>query len=188
MAPYLTTLLSRQSVGDGIIAGQVLRILCLAMFCWYFGSLYENILLVGSNYKGLLRSISIAVVINLCLNFILIPFYSYYAAASTTVFTEIIDLVITLVYVYKITGFKAKLTGFSQIIISSVVMAGALFVIQHFFASDIYTYGTASRFHQLLVLIAMTLAGSAAYLVAMLLWGKNSPLYYFISILKKSDV
>ncbi|MBU6389263.1 oligosaccharide flippase family protein [Patescibacteria group bacterium] len=185
LAPYLTTLLSRQSLEDGLQAGQVLQILCLAMFSWYFGSLYQNILLVGSFYRGLIRNITIVVVINIISNLLFIPHYSYFAAAWVTAVTETINLILTIIYVRQTTGFVARLEGFAPIILSAGAMYLAFILVQHFLPGGLTAFAAASRFHQLISLLEMSLAAGVVYILVLVGWGKRSPIFTFLSMLAK---
>lgn len=185
LAPYLTTLLSRQSVADGILAGQVLQILSFAMVAWFFGALFQHILLAGTEYKGLVRNLTVAVILNIALNFFFIPRYSYFAASTITVLTEAIMLVLTMVYVRHQTGFSPRLTGFIPIVIGSAAMYFVVSGVMNYFAGNIVAYAEASRLVQLVYLAIFGIVGALSYLAIMALWGKKSPLYVFLGMLKK---
>ncbi len=185
LAPYLTTLLSRQSPADGLIAGSVLRVLALAMLAWFFGALYQHILLAGSSYKGLIRNMTIAVIINVGLNFFLIPLYSYFAAASTTVFTECIMLVLTVLYVRKTTGFVARFRGLVPILLATLVMALFVWGFERIINMSVSHFAQDGRLKQLLVLVGFGGAGAVGYLGTLLVWGKSSPLATFMTMVKK---
>ncbi len=185
LAPYLTTLLSRQSVQDGLIAGQVLQILTIAMLAWFFGALYQHILLAGTSYTGLIRNLSIAVVLNLILNFIFIPLYSYFAAGTITVVTEFIMLILTAWYVTKTTGFKPKLEGFAPIVVATLGMGAIVIGLERLFHMPVVQFATAQRIWQLLFLFAVGALGAASYAAILALWGNNSPLFNFVGALRK---
>jgi O-antigen/teichoic acid export membrane protein len=184
LAPYLTTLLSRQSFADGLAAAGVLRVLCLAMLAWYFGALYKNILLVGSEYAGLIRNMGIAVVLNLVLNLIFIPRYSYTAAAWVTVVTEVLMLVLTVGFVRRVAGFQERYTGFLPIMAGSGVMLAVLAGVQRL-GPDLAYFAQASRLYQLEVLTVLGGVGSLAYVGVLLLWGRHSPLWIYLQMLAR---
>lgn len=186
LAPHLTTLLSRQSVADGLLAGDVLRVLTLAMFAWFFGALYQHILLAGSSYTGLIRNLAIAVVVNVGFNFFLIPEYSYYAAAWTTVITEFVMLILTVLYVQKTTDFRPNFSGIIPILTATAVMYGLVWLVQSY-TMPVATFAIAPRLTQLLVLIGMGAVGGIGYFAILIAWGKASPLYLFIEMLRKKN-
>lgn len=185
LAPYFTTLLSRQSVTDGILAGHVLQILSIATVLWFFGAFYQHILLAGTDYRGLIRSLLIAGVLNICLNLIFIPHFTFYGAATITVVTELVMLGLTIRYVKDRTGFVAHLRGIGPIIVSTVVMAGAVLAVRHFFFLPVTDFASAARIYQLFTLFALGAVGALIYSGVLLLWGRQSPLYTVIGMLKK---
>lgn len=185
LAPYFTTLLSRQSLQDGLIAGEVLKILSLAMVVWFFGALYQHILLAGTSYKGLIRNITIAVVVNIALNLLFIPLYSYFAAAIITVVSEIIMLILTLVYVYQSTGFMARLRGLIPVLVGTVGMAICINGAMLLLGQSVIQFAEDSRLMQLIILMIYGIVGVVSYGAILALWGKTSPLYSFYGMLRK---
>jgi O-antigen/teichoic acid export membrane protein len=185
LAPYLTTILSRQSVTDGVIAGGVLRILCFAMVAWFFNAHFQHILLAGQSYKGLIRNSIIVVTINVILNMLFIPLYSYHAAATITVTTELIMLVLTAVYVAGTTGFVPKLKGFVPVAIGTAGMVTFI----HWGLTNTglspVTFAATSLTGQLLILTTMGLVGVVIYGLILLLWGKSSPIHGMAHLLRK---
>lgn len=73
---------------DFISSGPVLRVLVFALGCVFFGNLFNAILLAGNNQKALMYILSGCAAINLSMNFVVIPQYSFMGAAYTSVLTE----------------------------------------------------------------------------------------------------
>ncbi len=185
LAPYLTTLLSRQSVTDGLIAGRVLQVLSLAMIAWFFGALFQHILLADTEYKGLTRNVALAAAINIGLNFIFIPRYSYFAASTVTVITEAIMLLLTVFYVRKQTGFMPRFQSLFPISLAAIGMYGAVALCLHGLFSDVTSFASAPRITQMGGLFVLSLVGVVVYIGLLSLWGKSSPVHTFLQMLRK---
>ena len=73
----------------------------------------------------------IAAVFNILLNLFMIPHYSYNGAATSTVLSDLLILIISLYVIYRL-GYrlKRKLYGdLIKIIIGSLIMGGALYLL-----------------------------------------------------------
>lgn len=103
---------------DFILGADSLRILSLAIFAGLLSSLMISaVLLPNKQEKYVLKTTIFAAIFNIIANFILIPLYSYLGAAITTLFAEIIVLVLS----YK------KSVVFFRFIISSIDLKPCLF-------------------------------------------------------------
>lgn len=149
---YFTLLLSRSSVSDGIIAGQVLQILCLAMIVWFIGNLFINILIIANDYRGLIRNLVIAVALNIGLNAYFIPHHSYYGAAIVTVITEFVMFGLTLAYTARNVKFIPRWNLILPVGMATSGMLVCLWWIQRlpFFTTDVFV--SQSRMGQMLVI------------------------------------
>lgn len=86
---------------DFVLSGGVLNILIIAAGFIFLGVLFSNIIISLKKQKALAVIYGIGAVFNLIANFIFIPKYSYYGAAWTTVFTELIVTVMIIFVVYN---------------------------------------------------------------------------------------
>ena len=75
--------------GDAFAAsGNILRILIFALVFIFFSSLFNNILISSNHQKKLIVPLILCAAFNIVANLILIPLYSYNAAAAVSVLTE----------------------------------------------------------------------------------------------------
>lgn len=183
LAPYLTVLLSRQSLEDGLLAGNALQILSIALFAWFFGALYQHMLLATKHYSGLIRNVALVAVANIVLNIVFIPIYGYIAAAVITVITEGSMLVLSVLYAYQTLQFKAKLRGWLPVLCATVVMGLVVGWCQTVFP-NITDFSQARRLVQLGELALFAIIGVVTYALVLLLWGKSSPLWKSLELLK----
>lgn len=94
LAPAIIRLLT----GDGFSGSvQSLQILSLGFPPYFLSALLMWVLVSRGKYKTLLIIYTLGLIVNLILNFILIPQFSFYAAATTTVVSEYLILVLLLV-------------------------------------------------------------------------------------------
>ncbi|OGZ38226.1 MAG: hypothetical protein A3E90_02290 [Candidatus Portnoybacteria bacterium RIFCSPHIGHO2_12_FULL_40_11] len=81
---------------DFIPSSGVLNILILATGIIFLGALFSNMLISLERQKTLVYIYGAGTLVNVLLNFVFIPKYSYYGAAATTVFTELLVTVLML--------------------------------------------------------------------------------------------
>lgn len=84
-----------------LISSSILRVLLPAIFFSYFNHLVGYLLVSLNEQLKMLNYSLIALLINVLLNLIFIPVYSYWAAAVITVITEISIFALTFKYLYK---------------------------------------------------------------------------------------
>jgi O-antigen/teichoic acid export membrane protein len=94
---------------DYLIAVDLLRILMIATFIAYLNHLTGYTLAAIGLQRVSLTIAVTALAINLTLNFIFVPIYSYYASAWITIVTEAIVLIFSLVYLIKIQHLTPRL-------------------------------------------------------------------------------
>lgn len=163
LAPFFTVLVARGSYADGLLAGTSLRVLTIALAAWFIGTLFTHILIMANDYKGLIRNLAIAVSLNLVLNLILIPRYSYYGAAAVTGISEIILIVLTWLYMKKSVGFAPRLRYSGPIILSTVFMYLAVSWVLAQNYLPLAVFADASRFVQMVWLLVLGGIGAVVY-------------------------
>jgi len=127
-------------LSDGIIrviggagfaqSASVLRILVFALALMFFGQFFNTILIIGNLQKRLMWISGFAAIINVSLNLILIPKFSYIAAAYTSVFTELIVVIVAATVVYKKLDYHPTYEKFFKIIIAGICMTVFLYIFQ----------------------------------------------------------
>lgn len=111
--------------------------------------------------KQLLNTLNmgVALVINVVLNVLLIPHYTYLGAAVAATITAVALVLLGLPHVYQLTGFRAifLLKKAVLLFVAASIMGAVVWWLQTLFAAS------------MLSLALITLAGGAAYFVAVLL-------------------
>jgi len=122
-APFVIAVIGGPSFSGSVPA---LRILVFATFIAYFNHLTGYTLIALGKQKVSLAVAIIALVWNIGLNLILIPRYSYLAAAGVTIATEGLVLILTSLYLAKNFQLKPSLT-FLKTFIEIVKTKGKIF-------------------------------------------------------------
>jgi O-antigen/teichoic acid export membrane protein len=91
-APLIIQLLTQKRFEEFKEAISVLRILAVAVFLAHFNHLTGYTLVALGQQKKYLKIPVLALILNIGLNFLLVPRWSYFAAAWVTVVTEIVVL------------------------------------------------------------------------------------------------
>ncbi|HCP08512.1 MAG TPA: hypothetical protein DIT25_01800 [Candidatus Moranbacteria bacterium] len=107
-------------------SSDVLRILVFALSAIFFGMFFSSMLIAGNQQKKLLFVWVLAAIINIASNLLFIPKFSYFAAASASVGTEIFVAIATFVLVAKNLKYYPRPESFLKIAGSGAIMAGFL--------------------------------------------------------------
>jgi O-antigen/teichoic acid export membrane protein len=116
---------------------KVLQILIIAVGLSFWTNLFSNALISIKKQGSLIRPYIFATAVNVVLNLILIPKFSYVAAALVTIITQLILLVYCLVLVRRSTELKVTLSVFIKSFIAGliIVVVGLLIKNWNFFIS-----------------------------------------------------
>lgn len=130
MADEGILLVSDESFTDSIFP---LRILFGGIFCIFISNLLSHIL-IGAKLQKKIMFISISgAALNVLLNAIMIPLYSFTGAAITTTVTEILVMIMYLVQVKRHIGYIPLPSPFIfKVIIATLAMGGVLFILDDF--------------------------------------------------------
>jgi O-antigen/teichoic acid export membrane protein len=169
LSPHFTLILSRNAVADGILSGQVLQVLTAAFFFWFIGTAFIHLLIAANEYASLTRNLAIAVAMNVVLNLILIPRYSYFGAAWVTFITEAVMFTLTVRYVIKNLQFRPQVkfpwaiaaASLVAIVITASIIQTPPFQFEH--------YTSYGRMAQMGLLIGAGGLGTIGYLAVLLL-------------------
>lgn len=105
----------------------VLRVLIFALACIFFGNYFNMLLVVGNAQKKLMQTLFFVAVFNILLNLFLIPRFSYMGAASASLATELLVVIVTSLLVRKYIRFTPSFESFGKIILSGLAMSLVLF-------------------------------------------------------------
>ncbi|MDD2753273.1 MAG: flippase [Candidatus Portnoybacteria bacterium] len=124
LSPAVIGLLGGGKYGESVV---IFNILIAAVGIIFFGTLFSYVLIALEKQKSLLWISAVGAVFNVAANLILIPRYSYYAAAATTVLTEALVAVLMAAVIWQslhwLPSFGAM---FFKGALASLVMAAAL--------------------------------------------------------------
>ena len=104
----------------------VLAILMIAVGFIFFGTLFSYVLIALDKSRSLMIISSIGVILNLVLNFLFIPRYSYDGAAAITVLTEGLVTMLMAVSIFKIIGYLPSFKAGVKVLFASLIMAAAI--------------------------------------------------------------
>jgi len=123
LAPHIISIVNGPEFSE---SATVLQILIFALASIFFGHLFTNILIAGSQQKKLMLALIAAAIINIVANIILIPLYSYTGAAIVSVITEIFVVATTSFIVVRYTPYK-----FTSIKLPFILLAGSTMILIH---------------------------------------------------------
>ncbi len=109
------------------LSGPVLKILILALGASFLNGALIYTVIAANQQKRLILPYVIAVVFNIVANFIVIPQYSYFGAAATTVVTELIVLMSSLYIVSKYLKLSPNWKVFGKALMASIIMGVVAF-------------------------------------------------------------
>lgn len=140
-------------------SGDILKILMVAVAIISLTAVFGYGIVATNIQKKILPYFALNAAVSLALYFIFIPKYSYWAAAWTTVYTEIFILISSLVILYKKIKFLPRLKIFLKSLFASLIMSLALVAAKKFnFASGIYLMASVS-FSSVIYLLALYALG-----------------------------
>ncbi len=114
-----------------IASAGVLNLLIIATGIIFLGVLFSNQIISLAKQKTLLYIYGIGALINLIANYIFIPKYSYYGAAGTTLFTELIVTCLMLITLYRIMKELPSFKLLIKYLIGGLIMAGIFFILRN---------------------------------------------------------
>jgi O-antigen/teichoic acid export membrane protein len=128
-------------LADGIIrliggagfaeSANVLRILVFALAFIFFGNFFNSVLIVGNLQKKLMYVLGIAAAVNVTLNLIFIPRYSYFAAAIVSVLTEFLVVAFTGYLSFKYLKYVPRVEKILGIAGAGIIMTAFLFTFRY---------------------------------------------------------
>ncbi|MDD2766868.1 MAG: flippase [Candidatus Moranbacteria bacterium] len=110
--------------GEGFMeSAPVLRILIFSLACIFFGNFFNMLLIVGNAQKKLMQTLFFVALFNICLNFFLIPRFSYHGAAFSSLATEMLVVLVTSFLVYKHVQYRPSFENIGKILLSGMSMS-----------------------------------------------------------------
>jgi O-antigen/teichoic acid export membrane protein len=140
--------------GVNMTSDVILQILIFAVGLSFINALFTNSIVVFGSQRKLIFPYAIATIFNLAFNFLLIPKYSYLAAAVTTVLTELIIIIATYTLVNSSVHVGLSLKNFGKTVFCGIATIIFLYLIPVFHVIIATALG-ASFFAILLYLIGV---------------------------------
>lgn len=117
-----------------------LRILCIGLAGATFANFFNNAILVpNKKEKNFLEGTVVAAVVNVALNFCLIPFFSYLGAAITTLIAEFIVLIFGIHFSKGLYFFKFSKRDIGSCVVGCLIIS-VVCIVMRFFDFSIYVY------------------------------------------------
>jgi O-antigen/teichoic acid export membrane protein len=126
VAPKVISLLGGESYQP---ASLVLKILLLSTAFCYLNILFVQLIISLELQKRLILTFSAAVLINVILNFLLIPRYSYNGAAVATVISEAVGTILSLLVAKSGYAFELKFDFIPKIVLATGLMSLGLVLV-----------------------------------------------------------
>ncbi len=119
-------------------AGSVLQILILAMSIIIFGALFCSLVIAVNKQKKMTIGYITAAIISIIGYLILIPKYSYFGAAITTVIVELIVTIFAVIIFKQETKFLPNIKSVYKILFSSIIMFIFIYLLKYQLKLDIF--------------------------------------------------
>lgn len=127
LAPQIVNIVSG---GDFSQSVPILRILILALACIFFGNYFNMLLIVSNAQKKLMVALFCIACVNIFVNILIIPIYSYTGAAYTSLLTEFLVASISGILVFKHIKYIPNFEHLGRILTAGVFMAASLYFLQ----------------------------------------------------------
>lgn len=116
-------------VGEAFVGSvQVLQVLIFAVFIIFFGTVFGNFIVAAGDQKKLVPIYITSAILNIVINYALIPHYSYLGAAFATVITEVFVCVAAFIFLYRKYRFSLSMLYSLKAALSAVVMGAVIMV------------------------------------------------------------
>lgn len=128
LAPHIVHIISGSDFSASV---PVLRILILALACIFFGSYFNMILVVSNAQRKLMTALFCIAFVNIAVNIVIIPMYSYTGAAYTSLLTEFLVAVVSGILVYRHINFIPSFEHIGRILLAGVIMGVVLYLLRN---------------------------------------------------------
>jgi O-antigen/teichoic acid export membrane protein len=106
----------------------VLRVLVFTLVFIFLGQFFNTLLIVNNLQGKLMKALIAAAIFNVSLNLIVIPRFSYFGAAASSVVTEMLVATFSFLIVKKYAAYRPHIDRLSTILFSGAVMGSFLFL------------------------------------------------------------
>ncbi len=124
LAPYIVHIISGADFTESV---PVLRVLILALACIFFGNYFNMLLIVSNAQKKLMIALLCIALVNVAVNIVIIPMYSYMGAAYTSLLTEFLVAVVSGTLVYRHIRYIPSFEHIGRILLAGAIMGVVLY-------------------------------------------------------------
>jgi O-antigen/teichoic acid export membrane protein len=111
------------------IGGNILRLLIIAASTIYLGTIFSHGVIALDKQKNIIGAYALVAVTSLAGYFILIPRFSYYGAASVTIYSELAIAIASIIIVWRGSGFLPTLNVAAKSFLASLAMSAGLYLL-----------------------------------------------------------
>ena len=144
-----------------------LQVLIFSLALSFFNNMFYHLAVIFNRQVPLLWRTSLALVVNIILNLILIPLYSYKAAAVITVVTEALSLLLSGYIVLQVHRFRPFPPRMLSVLAATVVTAIVIKALAIVTIPAPEVFVLLSRLHQGLTIIGIALVAAAVFLLTL---------------------
>jgi len=129
LAPYIVQIIAGPEYFGSIFPTMILSISLIAIF---LSAPFSQLIIATGKQKTLIVTSLIVMTVNIILNLIFIPKYSYTAAAIITLSTEFLLMILLIIFTKVQNNFLPKLTILFKLIIPSVILVLMMLVFKKY--------------------------------------------------------
>lgn len=118
-------------------SGDILKYLIIAVAAIFLGTIFSHAVIALDKQRKLIWFYVFTSISALIAYFLLIPKYSYYGAATVTIYSEILIAIFSAACVYKYSRFKPSLKTLFKSLAASVIMGVFIFLVPAYYQSTL---------------------------------------------------
>lgn len=123
----------RSFFGENYVSGSLaFQILMVGVFFYTVGGINNTIISAMGNPKVVFKIILIAAIINVCFNFLLIPYFGINGAALTTTLSYCIILLLSMKSIKNYVPIEFPIRAWTKLFFMGVFLIGLMFCLKHF--------------------------------------------------------
>lgn len=140
----------------------VFRILLFAVIIMFLNALISHVIIAAGKEKDVAKIHFLGAILSVGTNWIFIPLYTYIGASATTIFVELIMLILGYWIVKKSVGYLPSFKIITKSLIAAVIMSGVVWVLMFLLPLSLKS-GTVSMLIFIFQLLAYITIGAAIY-------------------------
>lgn len=144
---------------DFVSAGLILRILIFALAAIFIGCIFSHAIIALDKQKKVIGAYAFVGLSSLLAYLFLIPRYSYFGAASVTIYSEVAIAIFSIYYTWRYSRFLPSLKVFGKSLLASLIMSLALYLSPKTWGSSLPLFLTEILGASIIYFIALFILG-----------------------------